>query len=60
MNRFSICLSELQQHSQYNYMAMSYRSVFVYSIQNGSGAKQASHQMGTGTSFPQVIKAVLK
>lgn len=52
MKRFSICLSELQQHSQYNYVAMSYRSVLVYSTQNGSGAKQASHQMGTGTSFP--------
>jgi hypothetical protein len=31
---------------------MSYRSVLVYSTQNGSVAKQASHQMGTGTSFP--------
>jgi len=52
VNRFSICLSKLQQHSQYNYVAMSNRSVFVYSIQNASGAKQASYQMGTGTSFP--------
>jgi hypothetical protein len=33
-------------------MAMSYRSVLPYSIQNGSGAKQASHRMGTGTFFP--------
>ena len=31
---------------------MSYRSVLVYSNQNGFGAKQASHQMGSGASFP--------